>query len=161
MHYFIDKMALCITQFDVRNISNSGQTALRVPSVTLCIPHAEPELTVRLWFRVLNSYEEKSAYPGLVVELVKYKEKNLRFVGFYQMNCCTDKSGKTQVSKMSLMKVLKLETMVGQSARFQRASVPQVRLFDVICPITSYTSSIDHRRALCIMPFYLCTNRSG
>ena len=88
MHYFIDKMALCITHFydqcitqvDVRNISNSEQTALRVPSVALCIPHAEPELTVRLWFRVLNSYEEKSAYPGLVAELVKYKEKNLRFV---------------------------------------------------------------------------------
>ena len=38
--------------------------------MALCITHAEPELTARPWFRVLNSHQGQSAYSGLVAELV-------------------------------------------------------------------------------------------
>ena len=38
--------------------------ALEVPPVALCITHAEPELTARPWFRVLNSHQGQSAYSG-------------------------------------------------------------------------------------------------
>ena len=40
--------------------------------MALCITHAEPELTARPWFRVLNSHQGQSAYSGLVAELVIY-----------------------------------------------------------------------------------------
>ena len=43
--------------------------AQRVPPVALCIMHAEPELTARPWFRVLNSHQGQSAYSGLVAVL--------------------------------------------------------------------------------------------
>ena len=32
--------------------------------MALCITHAEPELTARPWFRVLNSHQGQSAYSG-------------------------------------------------------------------------------------------------
>ena len=35
--------------------------------MALCITNAEPELTARPWFRVLNSHQEYSAYPGFAV----------------------------------------------------------------------------------------------
>ena len=59
-----------LLQPDARNTSSCEETALKVLPVAFCILHAEPELTARPWFRVLNSYQEQSAYTGLVAELV-------------------------------------------------------------------------------------------
>ena len=51
-------------------LSSYGTDGTREYHLWHCVTHAEPELTARPWFRVLNSHQGQSAYSGLVAELV-------------------------------------------------------------------------------------------
>ena len=58
---------------------------------TICdVVHHEAEPEALISSFKLSS--RQSAFPGFVPKLVKYREKNLKLVGFHQMYCCTDRS---------------------------------------------------------------------
>ena len=55
--------------------------------------HAEPELTARQWFQVLNFYQGQSAYSGFSRRAGHIGRDKSKTCGFYQMQDCTSRNG--------------------------------------------------------------------
>ena len=86
-------LRLNYTTKDVLRLVASTKYKIALMKTALCLAHAEPELTARPWFRVLNSHQGQSAYSGFSRRAGHRGRNKFKTCGFHQMQDCTGGNG--------------------------------------------------------------------